>query len=345
MRIVHFDRKTGELKLQVDTLDDMWHLDKILSPGDEVEARSMRTYKVGTREEKKSVGIRVKAERVEFAKTANRLRILGPIVWGEPEEYIQLGKYHSIDVEEGSRIKITKNWKNHEITRLREAEKESKRPRIRIIVMDDEKALTAMLRAFGVEYGAEFYSSGSKKSENYEKSEGEYFGKIMAEIEHHPEKFVVAGPGFAKDNLKSFIQKRKPELLPRIVFESVSYAERSGVNELFNRGVIEKVMGEERFEKEMKLAEELLAEVHKDTGRAAYGLKEVRKAVEAYAVKKLMVLDEYLRTDKDAEAVVELADKAKAEIVIFSSEGDAGAKLKGLGRIAALLRFRLRDAQ
>jgi protein pelota len=343
MKIVHFDRKTNQMKVQVDTLDDMWHLDKVIAPGDEVEAHSLRTYKVGTREEKKPVTIRVKAERVEFSKTSNRLRILGPIVWGEPEEYIQLGKYHTIDVESGGRIKIIKAWKNHEIERLRQAEKESKKPKIRIIVMDDEKALTAMLRAFGVDYGPEFYSSGSKRDENYEKSQQEYFGKIAAEIERHPERFVVAGPGFAKDNLKDFIARRKPELLKRIVFESVSYAERSGVNELFNKGLIEKIMGEERFEKEMKLMDELLLDIHKDTGKAAYGIGEVKKAVGAFAVRKLLVLDEYLRNDKAAEEVVDEADRNKAEIVIFSSEGDAGQKLKGFGKIAALLKFRMRE--
>lgn len=343
MKIVHLDRKTGELKLQIDTLDDLWHLDKVINPGDEVEAHTLRTYKVGNREEKKPVTIRVKAERVEFAKTSNRLRILGPIVWGEPEEYVQLGKHHSIDAEPGERLKIIKQWKNHEINRLKEAERESKKPKVRMIVLDEEKALTAMLRAFGVEYGAEFYSSGSKRDENYEKTQAEYFGKIMEEIGRHPEKFIVAGPGFTKDNLKDFISKRKPELLKKIAFETVSYAERSGVNELFNRGVIERIMGEERFEREMKLVEELLVEIHKDSGRAAYGIKEVKRAVEAYAVGKLLVLDEYLRGDKEAEAVVELADGNKAEIVIFSSEGDAGQKLKGLGKIAALLKFRMRE--
>lgn len=343
MRIVHFDRKTGEMKVLPDTLDDLWHLEKVIAPGDEVQSHSLRTYKVGNREEKKSVTVRVKAERVEFAKTANRLRVLGPIVWGEPEDYIQLGKYHSIDIEPGERVKIIKRWKNHEIKRLQEAEKESKKPRIRIMVMDEEKTLTAMLRAFGVEYGPEFYSSGSKKSENYDKIEMEYFGKIMAEIDRHPERFVVAGPGFAKENLKAFISKRKPELLKRITFESVSYAERSGVNELFSNGVIERIMGEERFEKEMKLAEELVVEIHKDSGRAVYGIAETKKAVEAFAVKTLLVLDEYLRSDKEAEAVVDMADKAKASIVIFSSEGDAGAKLKGFGKIAALLKFRIRE--
>jgi protein pelota len=343
MRIVHFERKTGQMKVEAETLDDLWHLDKVIVPGDEVESHTMRTYKVGAREEKKPVTIRVKVERVEFAKNANRLRLLGPIVWGEPEEYVQLGKYHTIDVAQGDRIKIIKQWKGHEVRRLEDAVKESKKPRVRIIVMDDEQALTAILRAFGVEYGAEFRSGGSKKGEDYESREQEYFGKLMAEIERHSERFIVAGPGFAKENLKKFIERRKPELLRRIVFESVSYAERSGVNELFSKGTIEKVMGEERFEKEMKLVDELLAEVYKDTGRAVYGLPEVKKAAEAYAIKRLLVLDEYLRSDKAAEDVVEMADGAKAEIVVFSSEGDAGAKLRGFGKIAALLKFRLRD--
>ena len=66
------------------------------------------------------------------------------------------------------------------------------------------------------------------------------------------------------------------------------------------------------------------------------------RITKAFAIDKLLVLDEYLRTDDEAETVVDLADRNKAEIVIFSSEGDAGAKLKGFGKIAALLKFKLR---
>ncbi|MBN1170071.1 mRNA surveillance protein pelota [Candidatus Micrarchaeota archaeon] len=341
MRIIHFDRKLGEMKVHIDTLDDMWHLEKVINPGDLVESRTMRTYKVGSKEEKKPVTIRVKTERVEFAKNSNRLRVLGIIEWGTPEEFVQLGRYHTIEAGEGDRVKIIKQWKGHEIKRLEDAQKESRKPKIRIIVMDDEKALTAMLRSYGVDYGAEFYNSGSKRDEKYEQSEQSYFGQIMAEIERHPEKFVVAGPGFAKENFKNFVNKRKPELLSRIVFESVSYAERSGVNELFNRGTIEKIMGEERFQTEMKLMEELLVEIYKDSGRAVYGIKEVQRAAESFAIDKLLVLDEYLRTEREVEKVVDLADRNKADIVIFSSEGDAGQKLKGFGKIAATLRFRI----
>lgn len=343
MKIIHFDKKTNELKLVADTVDDLWHLEKVLSLGSWVEGHTTRTYKVGKKEEKKHVYITIKVERVEFSKSFNRLRILGIIVAGNPEEFVQMGKHHTIEVAPRDKIKIIQLWKSHQIKRLREAESESKRPKIRIIVLDEEKALTAIVRSFGIEYGAEFYSSASKRNEKQQEAEKSYFGQIAAEIARHSEKYVVAGPGFTRDNLKKFISSKNPDLLKKIIWETCSYAERSGVNELLKRGVLEKIMGEERIEKEVKLVEELITEIHRDTGLAAYGIAEVKKAVEAFAVKQLLVLDEYLRTDPIAEEVVEAADAAKAEIIIISSEEEPGMKLKGFGKIAALLKFRVRE--
>jgi protein pelota len=343
MKIIHFDQKLGELKLVTDTVDDLWHLEKVLSIGSRVEGHTTRTYKVGKKEEKKHVFITIEVERVEFSKSFNRLRILGKIVSGNPEEFVQIGKFHTIEVSPRDKIKITQNWKQHQYKRLKEAEKESKRPKIRIIVLDEQKALTAIVRSFGIEYGAELYSTASKKSEKQQEAERSYFGQIAAEIERHPEKYVVAGPGFTRDNLKKFISQKYPDLLKRIIWETCSYAERSGVNELLKRGALEKIMGEERIEKETKLVEELIVEIHKDSGLAAYGLDEVRRAAAAFAIKKLLVLDEYLRKDPDAEAAVEEADSAKAEIIIISSEEEPGMKLKGFGKIAALLKFKIRD--
>jgi protein pelota len=319
----------------------MWHLEKILKVGDRVEAHSMRTYKVGTKEEKKAVTVQLKIENVEFAKHSNRLRILGPIIGGEPEEFIQLGRYHTIDVAEGEKIKIAKEWKRYEINRLKEAEKESKKPKLRIIVLDEEKALTAIIRSYGVDYGPEFYSNKSKRDEKADKTEISYFDEIANEIERHKEKYIVAGPGFTKDNFKKFLNNKKPDLLKRIIFESVSYAERNGVNELFGNGIVEKVIGEERLQKEAKAIEDFLISVHKDTGFATYGIKEVKAATEASAVDRLFVLDEYLRNDKTAEEIVEKAETSGTKVVIFSSEGEPGQRLKGFGKIAALLRFKL----
>lgn len=342
MKVTHFDRKTGELKVTMDTVEDLWHLSKLIGSGTVAEGSTYRSVKFGDKEERKRVFIAVQVEEVEFSKSVNRLRIRGKIIRGNPEEFVQLGRYHTLELEPGDKVLLIKTWKNYELNRLKDAEKETKKPRLRVIVLDEEKALTAIIRGFGVDYGPEFESSASKKDEKREEKVLQYFGDLAAAIEKHEERYVVAGPGFTKENFKKFLEKRKPELLKRITFESCSYAERSGVDELLKKGIIERLIGEERVERETKLMEEFTRELSKD-GLIVYGIAEVTTATEAFAVERLLVLDELLRTSPDAERIAEMVDKNRGEVIIFSEESDPGLKLKGFGKIAAFLKFRLRE--
>ncbi len=341
MRIVHFDRKTGEMKLLLERLEDLWHLERVLRPGDLVTARTWRSVKFGEgKEEKKPVTIALRMESAEFAEYANRLRVGGTIEAGTPEEFVQRGRHHTFEFGPGSKPKVTKKWKEFEVSRLKKAVEETKRPVLRIIAMDEEHALTAVLRGYGVSYGPEFEFHGSKKEGKYEEKLLQYYGDVAAFISKHPEKFIVAGPGFAKDGLRDFIKKKEPALLERMVFETCSYAERTGVNELLKGGVVARVAGEAQVEREETLMEEFMVELHRDSGLACYGLGKVKDAVAASAVEKLLVLDEALRKSKEVEDIVEAAEKKKAEVVFFS-ESDAAQKLKGFGGLVALLRFRI----
>ncbi len=342
MRITHFDRKLGEMKLHLETLEDLWHLERVLRKGDKVESRTMRSVRFGDgKEEKKPVRIVLEVESVEFAEFANRLRVGGKIVSGSPEEFIQMGRYHTFDLEPGSKLKVVKNWKNYEVKRIEKAVEQSKRPLVRIIVMDENDATTAILRGYGVSYGPTLSCSGSKREGNYEEKVRQYYGEVASYIHGHPENFIVAGPGFAKDGLKDFIKEKYPDLMERVAFESCSTSERSGVNELLKRGVVAKIMGEAQLEEEEKLIEEFITHLHKEDGLAAYGIEEIKTAIDGRAIKKLLVLDESLRKDERVEEVTEKAEKMKAELIFFSAQSDAGHKLKGFGGIAALLRFRI----
>jgi len=342
MRINHFDKKLGEMKLTLETLEDLWHLERVLRVGDRVESRTLRSVKFGEgKEEKKPVRLILNVETVEFAEFANRLRVGGKIIEGSPEEFVQIGRYHTFDLEPGNKIKIIKHWKNYEIKRVEKAVEESKRPLIRIIVMDENTATTAILRGYGVSYGPEISCSGSKREGNYEDKVRQYYGDIVAYISLHPESFIIAGPGFAKDGLKDFIKEKEPKLLKRISFENCSTSEKSGVNELLKRGVVAKVSGEVALEEEEKLIEEFIMHLHKEDGLCAYGIEEVNTAVESRAVDKLLVLDESLRKDAKIEELTEKAEKGRAKLIFFSAKSHAGQKLKGFGGIGAILRFRI----
>ncbi len=341
MKIIHFDKKEGELKIAADTVEDLWHLSKVVKAGDEVESRTFRTYKVGTKEEKKPVKIRINAEEVKFSESANRLRILGKIITGTPEEYVQIGRHHTIEVGPGDAVRIKKKWMKHELDRLRAAEKETKRPQLSIVVMDDEHALFAYLKPYGAEYGVSVKNPGRKRDEDYDKKEREYFGQVLSNLERIKGKIVVAGPGFTKDNFRNFVKQKNPELAKSIIFDTCSYAEPSGVNELIKRGVLEKAVGEARYEKEEKEVDEFFTEIYKETGKSVYGIEQVKNAVQIGAASKLLILDSMLRTSEDAEKLVEMAEKSGTDVIVISEEGNPGLKLKNFGGIGAVLRWRI----
>ena len=119
MRITHFDRKTGEMKISIETLEDLWHLERVLRPKDRVEARTLRSVQFGEgKEEKKPVKILLEVDSAEFAESANRLRVGGKIITGDPEEFVQIGRHHTFDFEPSDKLKIIKEWKAYEVDRL-----------------------------------------------------------------------------------------------------------------------------------------------------------------------------------------------------------------------------------
>ncbi len=333
MKIFYLEKKEGAASIMPETLEDLWHLEKIIKKGDMIEGKTYRTFKIGNKEEKKPVYLKIEVEKVRFSKTANRLRVLGVIKEGSPEEYVQLGKHHSMEIEIGTKIKIIKDWKNYEIERLKEAEKEGKKPRAIIVLIDDEKANISEVRAYGIEYGPTIYKKSSKKWGEVEET---IYKEILETIRNKTNTIIIAGPGFEKERLKKIAEKEGFT----VILENASTTEKSGIIELLKNKTIEKTLGEIRAEKELVEVEKALEEIYKE-GNVAYGLEDVEKATEYGAVEKVLVLDEEIRENEKIEEIINKVEKQGGKISIISSEGEAGEKLKGFGKIIAFLRFKI----
>jgi len=343
MRIIHYDAKEGRMKLEPENLEDLWHLEKIINAGDVVIGQSERRFKVPGREkesgEKKKVKIELEVEKVELHKHANVLRATGKILAGTPEEYIQIGSHHTIDIEPHFHYIIKKEkWNEYEKERLDEAKKSSKRPIIRIVVMDDRNANIATLKGYGIEYDCEIKSRTSKRDEAYEEMMKKYFGEVMDLIKES-KKTIVAGPGFTAESFKDYIKDKNPQLLKSIYFAHSSTAERSGIYELMKSGIVSNVLKEDKLSKEFEKIEAFLAEVHRDSGLAVYGPTEVEGALQMKAMKELIVLDEYVRKRPD---ILDDAKRANVEVTIFTSEEDPWRRLKSLGGLAGILRYKIK---
>ncbi|AIU70440.1 mRNA surveillance protein Pelota [Thermococcus eurythermalis] len=357
MQIIEEKPKEGIVKVKAETLDDLWHLYHVIDPGDVVYAKTLRKQSQradSLRAEKVEVipvYLGVRAEKINFHRFANQVRVTGPIVYASRDD-VPLGKYHTITIEEGTVVTIQKpRWKEHHIERLREAIEASKRAKVMIVVVDDGEADIALVREYGVEMVASIRRNlgGKRYNTDRESEEKKFFhdlAKTVTELMEREkiERAIVAGPGFVKEDFYKFLRENYPELAKKVVIEDTSVTGRTGIYEVIKRGTVDKVYHENRVAKEVQLVEKVLENIAKNNGLAAYGLREVEEAVNYGAVETLLVLDELLKSEH-REKIEELMDAvryARGEVVIVSSEHEGGEKLKALGGLAALLRFRVK---
>jgi len=350
MRIVHKDLKHDRIKLAVETLDDLWHLQHLVDPGDIATSLTWRRERSETdklrpeRLEKRPVTLSIKVENVEFHKHANRLRLLGTIVEGP-----DVGKHHAFSLELGSTLTITKAWQPDHLERLREAVRASRRPLVLLVALDDTGAELALVRQYGLG-GLSTISharTGKRYAADREADEQKFFHALAAAMNDIISRegvrvAVVAGPGFTKDSFTVFLREAYPELATRVRRDDISSGGRAGLYEIVRRGLVEQVSAEDRLSLETALIERLMAEIARE-GLATYGKAEVEQATSMGAVEKLLVADELLRRERaGVEGILEQVRKTRGEVIVVSTEHDAGKQLLSLGGVAALLRFKLR---
>jgi len=331
----------GEITLLAESLDDLWHLKYLIERGDLVFSLTHRKVQAISdkarpeKMERRPVRLGVRVEDVEFHMYSNWLRIHGIIKSG-----IDIGSYHTLNIEVGSELSIIKRWRPDLLQRIEEAVAESKRPKVVLALIEEGEATIGVLRQFGVQMAAEIRAGSGKGGGDDRRAE---FMTEVAEaisLAAGPDaQVILAGPGFAKEDLKKRIDSSIPELASRITMDDASSIGRSGFQEVLRRGAVSRVLENSRIAQESKLIEDLFREIATD-GKAAYGLKEVRQALNYGAVEHLLVLDEMARK-REMDSLMREAVSARGRVVIFSSEFEPGERLRSLGGVAALLRFKM----
>ncbi|MCW6159891.1 MAG: mRNA surveillance protein pelota [Candidatus Micrarchaeales archaeon] len=341
MKVLKFYEGEGKLKLRVDTLDDLWTLQRIIFENDFVKSESLRKFKSSESDkgEMKEVVIKVRVEKTEFDKTANRLRIMGKIVEGRPLEFIKLNSYHTLNIGPEDVLEIQKeSWPDYIVNVVRTAVSDTKKARLGLIVVDDEKALPAYLLGYGVEFRNEIYSRLSKRmsQKDFAEQQKKYFQQIldMAD-EMRVDTVIIAGPGFTKDDIKKqgeetgFLKKSAK----RIIFEAVSNAERSGIYELIKGEKVAALLQRERIRMEFKLMEDFLNNL--STGKSKSGVKDVGEAIENYEANVIMVNDLVL-SKPEVQKVLASAEEKRIKIEVFNANDEVGQQLHGFDDIACV---------
>ena len=351
MRIVYKDLKQGIIKVIPESTDDLWLLHTIIQPGDYVRARTFREIHFGERGSGRSSRIpmvlKIRVESTEFQPFTTRLRIRGVIVEG-PEKYGVLGKYHTINLDTGTEIEITKpNGWPHSI--LKRIEGASKGPTAIIVAIDYDEYAIALVKGQGVKIVAEGSlrlpgKDDPRREERLHEALVE-ITKIIEELvrREKPLLLIVTGPGSVKDMLLE-VMREKIAGLPRVLRDNASMGGPAGVYEEMRRGVLRDALKEAASIYAEEFIEKFEKMLAKEPGKVAYTLNEVLRAAEAGAIEELLILDELIRHPdptirEKVDKLLREADKTKAKISFVSAESPAGLKVKALGGVVAILRY------
>jgi protein pelota len=344
MRVLHRDPKTGEIKLRVENPDDLWHVHNLLLPGDLVRASTTRREEVKSdkvrpeRGEKVRVTLTIRVEGIEFQAFSDRLRITGVIVEG-PQD---LGRHHTLNVGVEDVLSIIKTWKAHELRRIDDAVAAAQKPLVAFLSLDDEEALIAQLRQYGVRELASIRAPGHGKMFPSGDTRSVFFEDILNSLRTTEigEALVVVGPGFTREAFVEFLKARDPAIAAKVHVHGTAHAGMQGIQEALKAGVGAKVFGESRVGYETGLVEKFL-EALATNRPTAYGPAEVQEAADSGAIETLLVSDAVVR-NPGIEDLMRTVESARGSVVLVSRHHESGQKLEALGGIAALLRFAIK---
>ncbi|MBT6774527.1 mRNA surveillance protein pelota [Candidatus Woesearchaeota archaeon] len=350
MIIINSDFKTGIVKLKITEPEDLWYLSHLIDPGDFIKGKTTRKIKIGQGENakvaKKNYYVKIEAETIDFGSSGETLRINGKIK--EAPEEIPKDSYQAIALELGTEFIIEKvSWLEYQKQKLQEATE--KRYNYLICIFDREEAIFALTKKFGYEIILKMIGEVAKKAQEVEIKKN-FQLEIIKSLEEYnqrysPEHIIVASPAFWKEDL--FKKVSNPELKKKIVLASCSDISERSIDEVIKRPELDKIMGSSRTRKEKLLMDELLNEINKNN-LAVYGFEEVKKAITAGAISKLLITDDFIQQKREEGYYLELdelmkkIDHLQGEINIISSQQESGQKLDGLGGVAALLRYKLK---
>jgi protein pelota len=249
-------------------------------------------------------------------------------------------------VEPGSEVKLRKarGFRRHHEERIEEAIAATAKPLVTILAMEENEAVVAVLRQYGVQKMADVAGHVSGKRHAPTKGDEEaFFDEILLALrDYRPEgqaPLLVLGPGFAKERFLAYARAKEPALVKGAAVEGTGQAGMTGIHEALKRGVVDRVAKDQRVARETALVERFLEAVAADKP-AAYGLAHVRRAAELGAAEVVLVTDALVR-EGAGEALLDVARATGAEAHVVSTLHEAGKRLGSLGGAGALLRYRV----
>ena len=124
------------------------------------------------------------------------------------------------------------------------------------------------------------------------------------------------------------------------IVEATGSGGRVGISEVLKKGTVEKLTSENRVAIEMGAINKLLEQIGRNSSKIAYGIREVKNAINLGAVGELLILDTKVASEGMGE-MMDMVENMKGNVMVISSEHEGGKQLESLGGMAAILRYQI----
>ncbi|MFH0970221.1 MAG: hypothetical protein V1776_02050 [Candidatus Diapherotrites archaeon] len=348
MKILSIKPAEHSFRVECHTVEDMHFLACFIHPDDLVSGETDRNIKPkqpGQKPFRLKMHLVIRVHDVSVEDSSSSLRVSGTIESGSPPEFVELRAQHSLLFLPFQPILVQKSsFFSHEIDRLRQHEKESQSPLYLGIVLDDEEAHLLQVSSSGLKELGKFFSMKSGKQFKSDSSDGKYYVKLAEIVFASPQKqIIIAGPGFAREGLLSFLNEHRPKGNTQAFFSvATKDVGPKGIREALSMSSITKVLGENRLAQEASLVEEVLLHLGKEDGLATYGVREVEQSVQVGAARHVLLTESFLSQSRErCNRLLSLCKQMGIPFSVVNEQQEHGKQLAGLGGIVSLLRYRL----
>lgn len=357
---------SGSVKLVPEEPEDLWHAYNLIREGDRVTATTFRKVTrdagTGSNSERIKVKLTIKIEGIDYDGEGAVIRLKGQNL--TENEHIKLGAYHTIELEPQRAFTLDKQlWDAVDIDRIKQCTDPTASADLAVLLITEGLAHLCLVGSACTVTKAKIESSMPRKrgaaAAGYDKAIEKFYARCFTAVEKHIDWsiikcLVIAGPGFAKDGFKAFLdaeaqrKEARPLLLnkSKILVTSASTAYTQALKEVLSAPGIANQIKDTKAAAEVAALSDFMAMLANDPSRAFYGPGHVAAAHELGAIQTLLISDSLFRTSNVPRRrrfvqLVEEVEEGGGKVLVFSGAHTSGQQLTQLTGIAAILKFPL----
>jgi protein pelota len=360
----------GSVKLIPEDSEDMWQLYNLIRVGDHVTANTYRKVTrdkgTSTETEKIRITLTLVVEEIDYDGAGQEIRLKGKNL--TENEHVKLGAYHTLEIEPNRSLTLTKeNWDALDIDRVKQSTDPSASADVAVVMVTEGFALVCLVGSSCTVVKSKIETSIPKKKgaaiAGYDKAITTFYSRVYAAVVKHVDWnvikcLVLAGPGFAKDSLRDYIdleaqRQQNKELLhnrSKILVAPASSPYKHAIKEVLASPDVASKIKDTKAAQEIQKLGEFMTMLGSDPSRAFYGPGHVNAAHELGAIQSLLLSDSLFRTADPIlrtkyTNLVEDVRHGGGDAYIFSGAHTSGEQLNQLSGIAAILRFPLPELE